>query len=1526
MRGRTIARWALGVIGLLVVLAVAALLVLTGTDWGRERVRRIAVAQLNKIARGRVNIARMDGNLLGGATLTGVSITDSAGRPFLAADTIEASYGIGSILRKRIVLSGVRLVRPVVVLDQPPGGQWNYAVIFPRDTTKRAPTPPGFGSWIALRDVTVVDGRVTVRAPWAPSDTLTPAQRDSVVHVALGPKGRPRIERVPGGFQRVAEFRDIYGNFPLLRLADPNDPRQIIDVASLRMTAEPMRPPAVRVTDARGRFLIRGDSLYFDNVRAALSASRLGGSGRYRFSNNDLWLRLRGDTVSTNDLLWIDPTIPENGTGKLDFALDWVGPVSDYRATNASLAVEGATLTGKLGVRVGDTLAFHDTDLRFTRLDTRTIAELFPALASPRQGYLTGQVAASGGFGAVTLDGDIAFDDPRTGRSRVLARGVVGGVGGALVARDLHLRLDPVQVALARVAAPSLPVAGTVTGTATLDGSTAARLTITGDVVHRAPTGRSRVVGSAAYASGSPPLVNADVRLSPLSLATVGLFAPAAGLTGTVAGPVRVTGPMRDLRVRAELTTPDGGGVTTTGALDLAARSPGYDLATTATLFDARSVTTRAPHTMLSADLAVAGRGVDPATMDAQATALVRASQYDSVRVDSAMLRATAAGGLLTLDTLALGMPGGAASAGGTFGLARGRTGDLRYAVAIDSLGELARLLPRADTGVVPPRPRILRTRLERAHADSMRLATATAVERAVTGRPLPRVPVDTPRAIPRSDLRGSVRAAGVLRGSIYGFGTTGSATARDLMAYGNSARSLQATYTWTGVRTPAARVEARVQGTTVVAGGFLLDTVAAAATYSKPNGTLTLAVRQDSQRVYDANARFALSPERNTLFLDRVRLRFDTTVYASRQPSVIHWGPAGVDIDSLDLRSRRGRGIFVDGRIPTGGSADLTIAVTQFQVADIMALLQSDIPASGLVSVVAQAQGTRAAPVFNGVFGLDRASYAGRPTPELHGTFGYRDATLTTALNGAREGEAPFLTARGAVPVNLALAGVTGSRVPRDRQIDAMARSDSLPLDLIPQVSTAVTNFGGRALLDVRVRGTVNNPDVQGRMALWNGTAKVVPLGIVPTDIAGVIRLAGDTLRIDSLVARSGGTVRVTGGIGLAGSLSNPRFALRAVARNALVVDNNQYGQLRADADLTMTGPFDRTDIGGRVRVRRGVLYIPEPSGKTLVGAGDPALFSVLDTAVASNRDLFPPTSPFLANMRMNLALTVDRDVFVRSTAANVEVYSDGDIRVTRERGGSTPRLDGVLLSDRGEYRFQSRRFQITRGSATFANLPEINPTLQVAGQYLVQLPSRPAFNIRILISGTLDQPKIALESDAQPPISQTDLLSYLAFNRSTTSLLMQEGSTLTSGGAGSGNLVGTGAAFAARQVSAAALGAVTDQVAGEAARALGADVFTITPVDVSLDAASFLRGMQVEFGKYVQTRTFLGMQLRPAPGSLQRPGVTLTHRFPGMSGYRLETSFAPRYLPRQPSLSINQIPQTTSAFGMFLVREWRF
>jgi Uncharacterized protein involved in outer membrane biogenesis len=429
----------------IVLLAVIAVYVVTATDWGHERVRRFAQTTLNGMIHGKATIGGLSGNLLTGMTVHNIVITDSAGHPFIAVESFKGNYEIASLLRKRIWIRDAVLVRPLVVLDRPPNGSWNWQRIFPRDTTpKPATQQTSWGDWIRFTYAKMVNGQLIVRTPWKPSERLAPAARDSAIREALGGGSRLMVERVPGGFQKIVQLDSMTVAMPLLRLSEPGYPNRLAEVSSLSMVAYPFRPPGARVVDLKGVFPFNNDSVWWKGAYAALPNSKASGDGSYALSSGDLTLSLHSDPASFADIRWVYPRLPSNGRGKVDIKLMWRGAVQDYTVTNADITVGASHTTGSIGVTLADTITIHDTNLRFAGVDTRMLEQLIPHLKSPRRGVLAGRAAVSGGRNALAINGDVTFDDTRAGRSRIVAVGEVGFPGRGVRARDLRVQMLPV--------------------------------------------------------------------------------------------------------------------------------------------------------------------------------------------------------------------------------------------------------------------------------------------------------------------------------------------------------------------------------------------------------------------------------------------------------------------------------------------------------------------------------------------------------------------------------------------------------------------------------------------------------------------------------------------------------------------------------------------------------------------------------------------------------------------------------------------------------------------------------------------------------------------------------------------------------------------------------------------------------------------------------------------------------------------------------------------------------------------------
>src|SRR5690554_6245562 len=187
----------LSIVAVLLFLVVAVSLVITNTDWGRERVRNVAMNQLGNAIEGEITLGKLEGDLLRELRLIDVSIVDTEGRPFVHADTLESGFSLLNLLRARIVLSDIRIVNGEIILDEPPGEDWNFVRIFMSDPDTAASESP-WGQWIELQGIELVDSRIMMRVAWEPPPELQGAERDAAIREALAGETRANVVEVPG--------------------------------------------------------------------------------------------------------------------------------------------------------------------------------------------------------------------------------------------------------------------------------------------------------------------------------------------------------------------------------------------------------------------------------------------------------------------------------------------------------------------------------------------------------------------------------------------------------------------------------------------------------------------------------------------------------------------------------------------------------------------------------------------------------------------------------------------------------------------------------------------------------------------------------------------------------------------------------------------------------------------------------------------------------------------------------------------------------------------------------------------------------------------------------------------------------------------------------------------------------------------------------------------------------------------------------------------------------------------------------
>ncbi len=1627
-------RWlriVLGVVLGLVLLMAAAVFVLTNTSFGREKVGHFVLGQLRNSLNGQLEVGSIQGNLLTGARLVDVELTDSTGNTFLVADTIVAHYSLSDIIHKHLVLRNVRLVNLAIVLNRPPGGEWNYKHVLKQKPGTAADTIPGFGSWIRLVDTRIRRGEVVVRMPWSPPDSLSGAAREAAIRTELSPSARPWVVRVPGGYQRIEQLYGIDAYLPMLRVANPDTASRLIAIDSLQMLALPYRPPVARIQQLAGRFVMGPDSIELHNLVLALPGTRIEGEGAYVMNGGGLRLHASAPSIAFPDFHFFRPSLPPGGGTLQGGVLARRQGHTRLQVQQLALHTEGAKVLARGAVQLGTTTQLGPAHLSFSGITTGLIERFMPSDTLPVHGSLAGDldlsgrpaelslnghvrfnpvhglpstIAAHGGLGtatgggvqmrdltlrlmpfhlalarqvipslpagvngtvtgtatltgstrsAVSVDADLIQHDPSAGESHLLARGDLG-LKGSFRAEGLHLRLEPLQLAAVKPMMPGLPVEGTLSGTATITGAPSKRLSAVVDLVHHGPAGPSHFIGTAERRPGPPASFALDLRTPELALGTIDRVVPMnGGLHGTAHGTVSVHGTMARMQVAVDLGVVGDGDVATTGTLALRQTPRRYDLAARFDHFDASAASTRAPQTLLTGTASVAGAGTHLATMDAT----VRADMVDLAvrgrRLDSTHVAVRLQNGVADVRRGQVRMNSLAADAHGRFGLVAGTSGTLTYDIRLDSLGAYSSAFP-SGTGVVAPRPASQARALARAKRDSARLARQTEVQRMAVGYPPPpRLRLDTIPPLPRDSVAGSVRARGTITGNIHRFDTRGSATVDHVVMVGSAVAHAAATYQVRdfGTDSPAVVLAGTVD--TLRTRGFTFDSADVRLAYTgktrQGHGTADIALFQDTATEYRLGSSFSLSLNRNHAQLNRVLLRFDTTTWRSTRTSAIDWGGPGLSVDSLSLASNAGGRVILDGQVPVSGPADMTLDVDSLALGQVTTLIQDTTPITGLLSLHAGLRGPRSSPQLRATVGLVHGSWGTIALPRAHARLDYADRRLTTHATLARSVEpaAPVVaTTAGATPAagggavttdtlvvadatlpfDLSLTSVPGSRrLPGPISVDV--RADSLPADLLSRVSSGVSDVHGGLAGDLTVRGTWNEPVTRGDLRVDLSSLRVAYTGVDFNAVTGALVLRGDSARVDSLVARTGpGSFIVSGGIGLK-PLSSPAFDLTVRSRNALVFDNS-LGRVRADGDLDIGGRYPTLDVTGQVHILGGAIYAPAPTSiRHVTNLQNPEIAPAIDTS-AVRPGVLPTSNPLLSNLTADVRVSIARNTWVRNTDGNVEVYTGGGtepLHIRMSHGRQNLTLRGVVNADRGEYTYAGRLFRLTSGAITFTGAQQIDPLLHINGEYDVPRQDRETLLIQIHVLGTARQPRISLESNAQPPLPQSELISYLAFGRTSSSLLSLQGSGLTAASGGADGLP----AIAQQQLTGLALGSFMDREVSQIQRSgtrAGLDVFRIhpasLPTELSFDGyfQNFLRSTEVEAGKYVSPRIYLGLQERISSGI---PGIRVEYRTPGHFSW--ETTWQPRYLPSDPSLTL-QTPTLARSFGTFLFWTHRF
>ena len=1473
---RRIAKWVLRLVSGVVsvgLLLVGTAAVLASTPFGMEQARRIGLGFLRDNVNGIVAIERVSGDgLLRGMVLHNVAIMDSAGQHFARLDSARVRYGFFEMLFSgfhRIVIGPATLYGADVRIAQLPGDTlFNVARIFAR---------PDHGDdgasarLVRFDDVTFVNGRAEIVMHYDGQRTGDVAERFV-------------IEDTEAGRSQVMRF-ELDGEVSRFLATDPGRQTRELTIDRLDARAFVLRQP-VDLHDIRGTVTIGDSVIGIDISRVHVAGGRAAVNGRIlrRAGGTSYDLRFEGEDVALAELHRVESRVPASGTATFVLHLE-----SQERGgllialPDFALRAPGTSVAGSFGWLSGTHSALRDVDLRIAALDLGWLEEAI-GRELPLTGRLAGRVRATGPLTTIRTNGDLRLAGWGGATEPTVRWTGTVHADGTFAASQLNTEVEAFDLALIEYLRPGLGFAGVITGRIDVDGRLDESLQVRTVVRHRLGSLTSQLDGGGRVAmSGDVLSMDLAFDAQPFYLQVLGRLVSALdSLHGPVRGRIAVRGWADNLDVSADVATP-AGPLVMQATIDRRGERPAFLARAQMRGFEPARIGLTNLDARISGDLDLALRGTALDDMTGPLRATIDSATILGYPLERARIVATLADGRAAIDSATFRAVGVGGRATGGIGLVETSEDTLNIVVSSESFEPLERLIFGQDADPTSPR------------------------------------------------VTGNGRADVALHGSIVRFAIDADAVLDHVGIDEQTAARARLTLRADGLRGDSVRFDVSLAADSVHAVDGFADSVRARYTREAGQGVVVVRAWEAGASTIVADATFREIEAVTEWRLSDVRFRSGTGNWRLGEATTIELGSGSLRVDNLRLLPDQGGELSATGRLAWYDSAaistantrvDFDIALRQIPAALIPPALRPAGRIAGMLGGDIRIDSTAAAPVIEAQLEATGLEYESARLERVSISANYRDHLLDAHARAFLDG-VQVMTGQGAIPIDLRFGPVAQRVLPEP--INMAVRMTNFPavfvLGLLPGFRDVQGTFPDAAL---EATGLARDPALRGGLSLSGGAATIEATGVryervegtmlMNEDLRAIVDFSGST--VNPRNGTRSGTLRITGTVDL-NEVTDPGLELEFDA-NGILAALRRDMEVTASADVQIRGRYRRPRMTGNVAVERGTIYLDELYRQYLIiQFEDELLFDIVDTTGVDVSNALPERSnPFIENLWIeDLQATATSGLWLRSREMNVELA--GSINVDLDRQAETIVITGSLEVIRGTYTLESgllaRSFQVQEGTVSFPGTPGLDPVFNITALYTARAGQEP-LDIHADVTGSLSAPRVTLRSDIQPPISESDLASYLFFGAPTSQFGFAGGNSVTGllGGLGAGSALGIVASGLQTIGQSSGLVDYVGLTTAEAAGTGGAGL------------ANFLTGTRIELGRYITPRLFLLItQPLNSPAGADDPGIRLEWR---LSRTFTAEVFTDNRFARAPSIGLSQTIAARRVFGIFLFREWSY
>ena len=333
-----------------------------------------------------------------------------------------------------------------------------------------------------------------------------------------------------------------------------------------------------------------------------------------------------------------------------------------------------------------------------------------------------------------------------------------------------------------------------------------------------------------------------------------------------------------------------------------------------------------------------------------------------------------------------------------------------------------------------------------------------------------------------------------------------------------------------------------------------------------------------------------------------------------------------------------------------------------------------------------------------------------------------------------------------------------------------------------------SVRGLGGHVDGNVTIGGAMDAPRLDGQLRVAGGKASLPATGVGYHDLTATLTFSGDAVQLERMDVLAGkGHAAMRGNVRFA-RLDQPELAVAVRTENFPVMNRRDFLEATATGDLRLSGSPAGAVLTGNARLNQGNAYLDKFMRSSGIDLSDPLYAQFVDTTVlrtaTGGRGL---VESLMDSLRIDsMSVDLGDNFWLKSPDASIQLA--GRLMVTTaRRGQETERAEkynlvGTVRAVRGIYRMAlapgvTREFIVREGSIRYFGSPRKDAFLDLSAEHVVRTAAGDEVRITAHIGGTLEKPTIALTSDASPPLSETELISYLVFGAPTAQAFLGEG-----------------------------------------------------------------------------------------------------------------------------------------------------